>query len=160
MIPTAINVRSTSKLNRRAFQETSKEAWGDAADFWHARLLPEKFKVVAVSRYGFQQRAKGYMIAKARAKGHQKPLVWSGETQRQVLRKRDVRTVRARGASSGAAVVKLTVPGYVTRPWKNRPNMQAELAVLDDRDARALGEVIRETVARSLNEGETSRPVG
>lgn len=152
MIPITVDTRSTTRLSKAEWVKASNGAWTDAAAFWHERLLGKHFTTAAVSEYGYQPRKRRYQIVKAKAKGHQRPLVWSGETERQVKRRREVKTVRARGDKTGAAVVRLQTPRYVTRPWRGRPPLPLEVARVSERDAAELGRVIEQTVVQALNE--------
>jgi len=69
------------------------EAWGIVGEDWHRRLRPKHFTNAGAREYGYQPRkgeagnqaAKGfrrsYTGRKLAAKGHTRPLVWSGELE-------------------------------------------------------------------------------
>lgn len=82
-----------------------------AIQFWKLQFLPKHFWPGAVREYDYQNRTKEYMIRKARRKGHQRPLVWSGTLRQMVLAQfPQPRLSDANDKISGA--MRLDVPAY------------------------------------------------
>lgn len=44
--------------------------------------MRQHFSTSAYQEYGYAPRSKGYQLRKAKKKGHQRPWVWTGETER------------------------------------------------------------------------------
>lgn len=95
----------------KEFRAGLKEELADLGARWHERALPKHFLPSAVGEYGFQPRARGYCIAKARAKHHQNPLEWSGRMKAQVLRMARITAVATK-VRTGVSVI-LTGPRYL-----------------------------------------------
>jgi len=79
-----------------AFKASQKEAYADLGIMWHTDMLPHHFTTDAARVYQYQPRVRKYMIKKARYKGHQRPLVWSGESMQMLMAARRV-TSTAKG---------------------------------------------------------------
>jgi len=70
-----------------------KAALTAAAANHHAKYMWRHFKPEAYRRYGYTERTAGYVRKKLRVKGHNRPMVWSGESET-LARIRDVRATR------------------------------------------------------------------
>lgn len=157
-IPIQVSTSSTTRFGRRAWLQISKEAWTEAGDHWHEKILPKHFRQGAAAEYGYAPRSRAYMKQKAASKGHQRPDVYKGDLERQVLRLRDVRAIRARGESEGAVNVKLSGPRYLhQRQQPRQPNLALELSTVSERDADELADVIGEHVTAGLEAEDTAR---
>ena len=66
----AISKREQQKVNRAVMQEVG--------EYWHDHFRAKHFTREGAAEYGYAPRSKGYMLKKARVKGHQDPLVYSG----------------------------------------------------------------------------------
>jgi hypothetical protein len=131
--------------------EISNAAWSIAADFWHEKLLPKHFDRGAYREYRYQARTRAHERRKARKFGHNRPLVYSGALERQVLRAREVRTlggagsVRRKGAHAGTvkgggATIRVRGPNYL-KPQTRSPRMPdfaQEIRAFSNRDKQAL----------------------
>jgi len=121
-----------------------------AVRFWHRTILPKHFLPLAMTRYGYQLRKKGYMIRKARKKGHQNPIMWTGDTKRRM----QAITVTSTGRSNRAARAKgsMPVPWYITVRSKKgkRPDYKAELTATTPDEIELLKNIIRKEFLGNL----------
>jgi len=126
-----------------------KSGWGKVGRFWHRVILRKHFTVAGASEYGYQRRSKGHETRKLRKYGHRRPLVFTGDLERQVSRVVDVR------ASSKGARVVLHGPRYLWQYRKDygQPNKAAELQTVSKRDAKLLAEVLDEHIRQEANRG-------
>jgi hypothetical protein len=69
-------------IPKRQFNNVKKSAYGVCARLWFTRFRPLHFQESAYSRYRFKSRARDYVKRKRREKGHNRPLVWSGDSER------------------------------------------------------------------------------
>lgn len=158
MIAIDFETTTTTRFTRKAWELISKAAWERVGAYWHERILPKHFTTEAASQYGYEPRGRKYMIQKAAAKGHQRPLVYKGDLERAVTRLRDVSSVRARGSDTGAVNVRLSGPRYLhQRPQPKQPNLALELSSVSDRDADELARVIDEFVTAELGGDDSPR---
>lgn len=92
-------------LKRGQFnKEVLKPAYQDLGEYFHAKMLPKRFTIAGGRMLNYDYRSgerpgtsykafwKSYTGRKVRKFGHRKPLVWSGETERDATRIRDIRT--------------------------------------------------------------------
>lgn len=68
----------------KKFPKLAKLAMQGGLDYWHSKLLPRHFTAGAGNRYRYTPRQEKYQRRKQRAKGHGRPLVWSGRMQREL----------------------------------------------------------------------------
>ena len=134
--------RALAKARRGAVKDANK----DAVRFWHRRYQPEHFTESATKRYKYRSRTEKYMRRKARIKGHQRPLVWSGRTMLLVAS-----TLRVTGTSKRAT-------GSMSAPalnWKPELRMREELitTVRSERETMAQRHVRQ--ITRQLNGVQT-----
>lgn len=138
----------------------SQEAWKIAAAFWHEHILPKHFHRGAYREYLYQARTRAHERRKARKFGHNRPLVYSGALERQVLRAREVRTIGGSGAQrrddggirGGGATVRVSGPAYL-RPNKrtaNMPDYRVELAAFSGRDRKAISVELNRALQAAL----------
>ena len=117
-------------LTTAALNRVKRPVWRSAGLLWHNEMRAAHFTVEGGRRLGYARR-KGegesgkrfwhsYTGQKQKRKGHQRPLVWSGESER-LSRERDVRAT-----STGARVV-LHTPGLNRRPKGGRINLREEM---------------------------------
>lgn len=106
---TLITPRKHGQLMKRLL----RELW----EFHRDIHLDKHFQVGAESRYGLRPRSKRYQIRKARVKGHQKPLVWSGRTQSQIKQNARITATQHRAT--------LTARNYFRMPTNLRRDLEA-----------------------------------
>jgi hypothetical protein len=137
---------------KRGFGKVIKESLQEAGMLWHRRYLPDHFRRGAASKYGYQKRTADYMKRKARRKGHQAPLVFSGDLKRTVTRTAHV------GGTSKQVKVSMPAPWYATRNWKTRgtmPDMPKEITKSTDAQVRRLARIVEVLSERKLGEIQT-----
>ena len=146
-IKTIITEKGSPRQHAKELRRARKIAYAEAAEYWHRRLLPKHFTTGAEERYGYQPRTEGYKYRKARAKGHTRPLVWSGETRRMVMRSASISTT-AKGAT-----VKMRGPKYLYAYHKNRwePHKAEELTFTTKGEIHRMGQLVDRKVTRHLN---------
>lgn len=69
-------------LPKRQFNNIKKSAYGVCARLWFTRFRPLHFQETAYSRYRYKARARDYVKRKRKERGHNRPLVWSGQSER------------------------------------------------------------------------------
>lgn len=152
--------RKGLEFSAKEWRGILKEAWAVVGEYWHKQFLPKHFTIAGAHEYGYQKRTKKYERQKARKKGHHRPIVWSGETERQAKRWRDVRI-----SSKGARVVLRGLPRHIWMAgWgkkvrsqgasalrANRPNLPQELMTVSDAEARELAEVLDKELGDRAN---------
>ena len=157
-------------LQAEHFTPASEEAWERAGQHWHAQILRRHFEPGAWSEYLYTARSRSYRARKQRKHGHDRPLVFSGVLERDVLRVRDVRAKGARGSSGGRAQVVLHGPRYLytgragatgaaAGRAANAVSLSTELAAVSERDARELAAVLERSVVEALSSTTRSEAV-
>ena len=143
-------------LRRRAIQGHMRDAFAAMGREWHRTYLPQHFEETAYHRYGYYQRKgmgldrnarayrESYAGRKFRKRGHNRPLVNTGETL--ALSRLLKMYVTYRGA-------RVVLPQGLNRKHpKSRISMRDEVTRLLPDEVRALVEVgrraFRESVAR------------
>jgi hypothetical protein len=135
-------------LKKRQVNTAAREALEAMAREWHSRFLPLHFTADAYQRYGYTQR-KGMGLdpqgrafrrstvgRKIRYKGHNLPLVFSGEGRMLALG-----PIRLRSSSKQARVA---LPGkFNLRHSKSRISMRDELTRILPEESRVLLEIGR-----------------
>ena len=130
---------------------------------WRREFAREHFEPGAVTRYGYQSRTKLYMLRKAKAKKHQKPLVWSGTLRQMVLGQfPQPRVSRDGGKQTGSMVLK--VPGYTfytkTKSGTPAPPKYDELVTTNSHEAGIMQAIIAETIDRMMSRVGLKKKVG
>ncbi len=74
-------INGPAQVMRRMLRAT-EEAAKEIVEEWHAETMPGHFQRSAQNKYRYTPRKKGYQIRKAKQHGHQRPLVFSGESER------------------------------------------------------------------------------
>lgn len=122
---------------------------------WHRRTLPKHFEDAALNRYKYQRRRKGYSITKARRKGHNRPLVWDGDLERQVTR-----IGRVSSTSKGVTVA-MTGPRYLYAYRKDlqQPDKAAEMTATTPDERAKMDKLLDIAVTRDLNAVRTIQTV-
>jgi hypothetical protein len=100
---------------------------------WHREFLPKHFQLGAVSKYNYQPRTAKYMRGKAKHKGHQRPLVFSGVTERMATQF----GARVSGTSKRSRVT-FRVPLYIGFLKKTGIDLQADILETVDQELESL----------------------
>lgn len=109
----------TPRHVRNAMAGMRKTALDAALTHWHWRMRPRHFRTAAYGLYGYTPRSKKYERAKQRQKGHRRPLVYSGHTERATKRKSLRGSSKTRRAAYHA-------PALNFRPFKGNNKMLRE----------------------------------
>jgi hypothetical protein len=137
------------------FEEMMVAAMTEAMVRWHRQDLPHHFDTVAAvnARYPgvYKRRTTGYMIAKARRKGHQQMLMWSGQSAANVMSQitisgtsRELRG-RMKGANRAFNFSGVDSKGRV------KPLMQIELNYVNDEEWRALMSIVEKRMKEFMD---------
>lgn len=150
-------------FKRKAMVEAVAESLGEICREWWSRTLPKHFETGAAQRYQYAPRSRGYMIKKARMKGHQQPLVWSGNLRRAVLAFVEIK-VMATGKNPRAKAIFNTPSsrgGFkyadARRRGPNSKNIPLELTRLSTEELSRIREEIRQRVVEKLNNNPNAR---
>ncbi len=114
-----------------------KHAYEEALDFWHKKIRPGHFEVSALAKYGYTPRTVGY----ERSKGHRRPLIYSGDSERAT--ERNYIQFAARSAS-----LHMDAGNLLWRPGGGRINMREELLATTSEDEAAMARVFENKIAQ------------
>jgi len=157
--------RTGTGFDAKTWRGMLKEAWERAGRHWHRYILRKHFQRGAYAEYNYQPRTTKYEKRKARVKGHRRPLVWSGQAEREAHRTLDLRVT-----SKGAKIV-LHVPKHLyayklpeqrfkkirgggVLPYTihlHDPHKAEELSAVSDRDAELLARVIDKELQKMID---------
>jgi hypothetical protein len=134
----------------KAVVEALNVGVADAVRWWHGHMLPKHFKSGADGRYDYQKRTKRYMIRKARAKHHQKPLTWSGSLMEESTRQIKITNAKAKASASG--IIRARVLNIYSRPRAGWPPVREEIVKTAADEETLLGDLVESRAAKALNE--------
>jgi hypothetical protein len=128
----------------KRFHEIRKEVWLAAGELWHERFREKHFTRAGATEYGYTPRSgeglsgkkfwQSYTGRKQRYKGHQRPLVFTGDTEKQAKRKKIVAT--SRGTKSSLRI-------YIRAPRLNSRNPHSKINMRDEMTRVSVLEVKR-----------------
>jgi len=139
--------RKGTGFKPRQWRQMIKSAWRKAGEYWHGDILERHFTIAAMREYHYAKRTRRYMIRKAQTFGHQRPLEFSGDLKREVMRTRDIRP-----DSKGAKIV-LRVPAYKLRRTKG-PNVELELMRISRRDEQDIAASIDQELQTQIDQAK------
>jgi len=145
-----IKVKGTMRELVRVQGECTQASLEHIGALWHNAIMPGHFTRAAVSRYHYANRSRKYMVYKGRKKGHQNPLVFTGESMRSCKSIRDVRATPKRVQ----VVMRAPALNFLAKRGMGRD----ELTAVDDRDANALGTSYAKDHARRLQKVANGTP--
>jgi len=129
------------RVPRREINDVIRACLTRMGETWHRAYRPKHFTRAGAKEYGYTPRKgeglhgrafwKSYMGRKQRQKRHQRPLVWSGESE---LRSR-VRDVRA---TSKRVRIVLRTPTLNYRNKHSKINMAEEMRTVSRKEEQAL----------------------
>jgi len=146
-------------LRRRVFNGFKKHAFFKAGVFWHRLLRPKHFTNRGATEYGYTPREgergsgrrfkNSYTAAKLKARGHTRPLVWSGQSLALSQQRRIY-------ATSKGVRVTMPVRAFNFRPKNSNVDMAreftahtpAERELITKRFVAALSRQIRRATGR------------
>jgi hypothetical protein len=109
---------------KKQFLPEVKATLQEMVDQWHNETLPGHFTPAAVARYGYRKRTKKYMIQKAKKRGNQNPLMWTGDLRRQAMRRAKIT------GTSKSATATMTTPWYTTKRFKGNATYADEMTAV------------------------------
>ena len=178
----------TAKYTKKVMTDAAKDASKTTVEHWHETYMPGHFTVAGGKKYAYQKRkgdgeapyklrAAGSMGAqrrvqnnaytwrKAREKGHRKPLVWSGDSERGAKQKVRLSTKASRAAGTVTGTAAMTLPRYfyMRRKDHGAPDKPAELTTVTADEVVALTGVYQSKMGSRMSElskfPKTKRPV-
>jgi hypothetical protein len=146
-----VRVKGDLKTLARSHGEATQESLQDIGRLWHHQMLPGHFTVEGGRRYNYAKRSEKYMIRKARLKGHQRPLTYSGFTEKSAKSIRDVRSTRKH--------VKVTLHARALNFLAKRGMGRDEVIAVDQRDAATMQKAYDRIYTRRMRGAAEGRPV-
>lgn len=99
-VPLKIEI-SDNVLTARAHKQVMRKLYRQAGTRIRFEYFPKHFENRSETRpggaYGYEKRSKKYQIGKARRKGHQRPLVYSGRMKQAILANTKITSTPTRG---------------------------------------------------------------
>lgn len=150
MITCALEGVDTEWLKKNAIPGAVTDGLVKAAHQYLGLQLPKRFTVGAARRFGFPVRKKGYMIYKAKRKGHQRDLVFSGNLERMA---RGGSSVRGRRRVVRASIT-IPVPDYAVIRKRNMDGvtLKQQLQRLVAEDYKLVAQAAMDEAQRALRE--------
>lgn len=132
--------RPVDLFSIRGWRKVTKGTHEAVAVFWWKKFAKRHFQIFAAQRYGYQPRTSNYLARKAKEarrgkiprRAEYNELVYSGETQKQILSGYFFKAYETR------FTLQLQADDYITiRSRVGRPNMAAEITtIIPEEDAR------------------------
>lgn len=138
MIEATYSIRDrgpTPRGMRKAFNQASKPAWHTTGVHFHTTMADDRFTQRHAVAAGYAPRKKRYNFRKFKAKGHTRPLEYSGEARR---------AAKAATISSTSGMVRVRYPGtrvFNFRHPKSEVNMVKEFTTVLPGEANELAAV-------------------
>ena len=146
---------ATPRIMRRVLNNVIKAANATIGYHWHRYYRPKHFLPSGAMEYGYTPRKgqglsasskefwKSYCGQKLRKMHHQKPLVWSGESESRT-QQQDIRAT-----SKGVRIV-LHAPALNCQNPNSQVRMWEEMTTVSPAEAQILGVIFRDTIVRGL----------
>jgi hypothetical protein len=135
----------------RNFATAMSLGLAEAVQWWHERYLPRHFRQGAADRYGYERRSKRYMIRKARKKHHQRPLEWSGNMKRVLMRSLQISYGKSRPYAEGR-LQRPHVYSVVNRRSSQMPDIPNEVKATTREEVDRLARVFKAASSRQLRQ--------
>jgi hypothetical protein len=145
-----VRVKGNLATMARFHGEATQETLADVGRLWHHEMLPPHFTTEGGRRYNYAKRSEKYMIRKAKQHGHQRPLVFSGYTEKSAKAIRDIRATRQR--------VKVTLHTRALNFLAKRGMGRDEVIAVDPRDATTLQRAYDRDYTRRMRQAASGRP--
>jgi hypothetical protein len=146
---TAIDIRYTGAAaairNRRVMGELKKAAHAEVGERWGERMRPKHFTHAGAREYGYEPRTASYRGRKRKAKGHMRPLVWSGTLESETEGFTTLPSTRG---------AKVRVPGRalnLTNIPNSRINIREEMSTVSRRERGELADHGTRQLTRLVN---------
>ncbi len=132
---------------RRKLNAAMKASMLAVGYFWTARMLKKHFTPAGAREYHFADRTAGYQIAKAKLRGNQNPLMWSGRSLASALGHDGITATAT--ANRARVRVPILAPA-LNRMGKRRIDMAAEVIAVSDGDTRLLSAELQNVIGREF----------
>lgn len=130
------------KKQQAAFEKATREGFKKALQLWQRVFAPGHFEPSARGKYGYRRRTAKYEARKKREKGHNVPLVWSGDSRRTVKTRFATPTVR-KNRKGGFFTIRLNLG---VRLWAR----QQELTETTEAEMDAMAEAAIKEIDKAL----------
>lgn len=152
--PIKISRGATPTIAAKQLRAYQKAAIPKALLVWFDKFLKLHFRPEAFSRYGYQTRSKKYRADKRRLVGFDRPIYWTGDTERQMKG-----PAQLSGTSTNARL-RMQAPWYVVaasrRDSAKAPDMEKELTTIIPEEEEIMAEAVENELAAQMNaEAET-----
>lgn len=141
-----IQYKRDPEVLKKHFRPFVKDANKNAARHWHTKLLPKHFTTEGGKKYQYRKRSKKHMKAKAKLAGHQRPLVFSGDMERQS--KQNVRAT----STGKSGRVRFKAPWYAKKQFRGNPSYESEMTVLAEDEIKAMAEILHDDIAEAMQD--------
>ena len=118
---------------------------------WHRKFRPRHFSMKAISRYGYEERTRGYNFRKKKAKGHVIPLVFTGEAR--VLSTQ----ANIRNTSKGVTITMPALRKLNRRPKTSKVNKSAEMTRVSLDELREVEQFAKRDIERRITRFQRSQ---
>lgn len=109
---------------------------------WHEKIRPDHFREFATSEYGYSRRSPEYSESKRESKGHTRPLVWSGESERATEQ------FQVRPTSKGATLA--MAPGNLAFAKAGKINPRKEVTTTTQEETEEMAFVFQRSVDNDI----------
>jgi len=137
------------KKQQAAFEKATREGFKNAVKFWQRMFAPGHFEPSARAKYHYRPRTASYEKRKKREKGHNVPLVWSGDSRRTVKTRFATPTVR-KNRKGGFFTIRLNLG---VRLWGRQNELtETTAAEMDAMAEEAIKEIDKALASNKNNE--------
>lgn len=137
------------KIAKSKQREINKDVMEEVGEYWHDHFRAKHFTREGAAEYGYKPRSKGYMVKKAKLKGHQDPLVFSGMS-RALSAIKDVRPFSPSAERAYVRVV-LHTPALNLIPTGGTINLREEMERVSATELSVLSSVAAASSERQLS---------
>jgi hypothetical protein len=127
-----------------------QDALAQVGLYWHQNIMPGHFEQGAAAKYAYAPRTRKFMITKARKKGHQRPLTFTGVSENLASLWPKIKKSEAR-----VTVILPNIPRYfyyTAVTGKRQPNKMFELGRVRPDEAQKMSEMYARLVEGKMNE--------
>ncbi len=156
-LTTHIIYRGDAKVQGREAKGIISRAMATAIEWWHRVSLPRHFDQDAGKRYHYGKRKKKYMMRKAREKGHQKPLVYTGDMKAHLIRGIRLNPLKTKAQASG----RMRGPRYVhmKATSSKKHDLGKEVVQTTQNEANAVRRIVDRKSTNDFNRLKQTRSV-
>ena len=137
------------KKQQAAFEKATREGFKNAVKLWQRVFAPGHFEPSARAKYHYRPRTASYEKRKKWEKGHNVPLVWSGDSRRTVKTRFATPTVR-KNRKGGFFTIRLNLG---VRLWGRQNELtETTAAEMDAMAEEAIKEIDKALASNKNNE--------